>query len=60
LNFFRNVSILNEHVTEDSVPAMAPASPHAVIRALGNPVRWAILRELARGEALLMSELARR
>jgi DNA-binding transcriptional ArsR family regulator len=40
--------------------ANTPASPHAVIRALGNPVRWAILRELARGEALPVSELARR
>jgi len=39
-----------------------PAAPRPadVIAALGNPVRWHILRELARGEPLPVVELSRR
>jgi DNA-binding transcriptional ArsR family regulator len=36
------------------------SKPNLVIRALSNPIRWAILRELARGEALPVVEMARR
>jgi len=35
-------------------------SPDDIISALANPVRWSILRELARGEPLPVVELARR
>jgi DNA-binding transcriptional ArsR family regulator len=37
-----------------------PTAPDEVIRGLSNPIRWAILRELARGEPLPVAELARR
>lgn len=40
--------------------ASTSLTPKIVIRALSNPIRWAILRELARGEPLPVVEISRR
>ncbi len=42
----------------DGGPVLIPLSKLA--RVLGNPMRWRILLELAKGEALPVKELARR
>ena len=45
----------------DVTTTARPAIPLAVVAmVLGEPKRWSILRELAKGEALPVSELARR
>jgi hypothetical protein len=66
---------LNSHARRALIPAREPPianfpvfysmarpslNPNAVIRALSNPIRWRILRELARGEALPVVELSSR
>ncbi|HEX3818120.1 MAG TPA: helix-turn-helix domain-containing protein [Chthoniobacterales bacterium] len=43
------------------MPDSSPLLPLAVIQStLGSPTRWAILRELADGGSLMVSELAKR
>ncbi len=46
--------------TSQFVPAPAAANPVKLLIAIADPVRWAVLRELAGGEALSVLELAGR
>jgi DNA-binding transcriptional ArsR family regulator len=52
------MSTTSDSVSEPAIPAEISFS--ALASALGSPVRWRILREISRGEGLLIVEVAER